>query len=184
MADDDWRNLSLETPRLIMRPPRAEDFDSWAAMMADAENSRHIGGPLPRALAWRGFTCVAGSWQMQGYSMFSVLEKSSGRWLGRVGPWHPEGWPGREVGWALIRAAWGQGFAIEAATAAMNFAFDTLGWDEVVHSIAPDNVSSQMLARRLGSSLRGPAQLPAPYEDLAVDLWGQTRTDWRERRPS
>lgn len=164
-----------------MRPPRAEDFDAWAAMMADAESASHIGGPLPRAMAWRGFTSVAGAWHVQGFGMFSVLDRASGRWLGRVGPWYPDGWPGREVGWALARSAWGHGYATEAAAAAMDFAFDTLGWDEVVHSIAPDNHASQRVARRLGSTLRGPARLPEPYTELAVELWGQTRTQWRAR---
>jgi hypothetical protein len=51
----------------------------------------------------------------------------------------------------------------------------------MIHSIAPDNLASQQLARRLGSSLRGPGQLPAPYEDKPIELWGQTREQWRRR---
>ena len=44
----------IETGRLILRPPRPEDFDPWAAMMQDAEGSRYIGGPQPRSASWRG----------------------------------------------------------------------------------------------------------------------------------
>ncbi|MGO4333335.1 GNAT family N-acetyltransferase [Labrys sp. KB_33_2] len=38
-----------------------------------------------------------------------------GQWVGRVGPWQPEGWPGTEIGWALYRSHWGKGYATEAA---------------------------------------------------------------------
>jgi RimJ/RimL family protein N-acetyltransferase len=114
--------------------------------------------------------------------MFSVIEKSSGRWIGRVGPIHPEGWPGDEVGWGLIREAWGRGYATESAAACMDYAFDVLGWTDCIHTIAPENLASQGVARRLGSTNRGPGVLPDPYGAERVDLWGQTRDQWRARR--
>ncbi|HLI66980.1 MAG TPA: GNAT family N-acetyltransferase [Caulobacteraceae bacterium] len=171
----------LETPRLLLRPPVAEDFEGWAAMMAD-EASRFIGGPQPRAVAWRGFMSVAGAWAMSGHGMFSVIEKDSGRWIGRVGPWVPEGWPGTEVGWGLVKDAYGQGYATEAAVATIDWAFDTLGWTDVIHCIDPANVASQRVAERLGSTNRGPGKLPPPFDDQPIDLWGQTRDAWRARR--
>ncbi|GAB3036480.1 GNAT family N-acetyltransferase [Oleiagrimonas citrea] len=172
----------IETERLILRLPLLEDFDAHAANMADEEASRFIGGPQARAVAWRGFLQLAGAWEIQGFSMFSVIEKATGRWVGRLGPWFPEGWPGPEVGWGIVRDAWGKGYATEGATAAMDFAFDTLGWDRVVHSIAPDNVASQGVARKLGSRCLGPGTLPEPYDDKPIELWGQSRDDWRARR--
>jgi RimJ/RimL family protein N-acetyltransferase len=60
--------------------------------------------------------------------------------------------------------------------------FDVLGWDQVIHSIAPANLASQLVARKLGSSNRGPGRLPAPFEDSRVDIWGQTRAQWLARR--
>ena len=45
---------------------------------------------------------MAGSWALNGFGMFSVIEKASGLWLGRIGPWRPDGWPGNEVGWGLV----------------------------------------------------------------------------------
>lgn len=169
----------IETERLVLRLPIREDFDAYAANMADIGASRFIGGPQSRAAAWRGFLQFAGAWSIQGFSMFSVVEKAGGRWIGRVGPWYPEGWPGREVGWAIVRDAWGKGYATEAAAAAMRYAFDVLGWDAVVHSIAPDNPASQGVARKLGSRLIGPGQLPEPFQDEVVKLWGQSREDWK-----
>ena len=173
--------LQLETPRLLLRPPRLDDLDAWAEMMTDPEAARFIGGTMPRALSWRGIMTMIGSWHAHGFAMFSVIEKSTGRWVGRLGPWQPEGWPGPEIGWAIVRDCWGRGYAPEGAAAATNWAFDTLGWTEIIHSIAPDNLPSQQVARKLGSRNLGPGKLPPPFESDVVDIWGQTRAEWRAR---
>jgi RimJ/RimL family protein N-acetyltransferase len=172
---------TLETPRLILRPPAPEDFDAYVAFMAD-DATRFIGGPQTREAAWRGFVSIAGSWAMFGHSLFAVVEKSTGRWIGRVGPWVPEGWPGTEVGWGLIREATGKGYAVEAAARTIDWVFDDLGWTEVVHCIDPENVASQRVAERLGSVNRGPGKLPPPIDHYPVDVWGQTREAWRARQ--
>ena len=171
----------LETERLILRPPAMADFDAWCAFSADAEAARYIGGTMTPAQVWRSMMTIAGSWSMEGFSMFSVIEKESGRWIGRLGPWRPHGWPGTEVGWGIIRDCWGRGYAPEGAAAAMDFAFDQLGWDEVIHTIEPANANSQAVARRLGSSILRQARLPAPM-DVDVDVWGQSRAAWRAGR--
>ncbi len=113
--------------------------------------------------------------------MFSVIEKETGRWVGRLGPWRPDGWPGTEVGWGLAREAWGKGYAVEGSAAAIDWAFDTLGWTEVVHAIAPANERSRAVAMRLGSTVRGDDVLPDPL-NIPVEIWAQTRDQWRSRR--
>jgi RimJ/RimL family protein N-acetyltransferase len=180
-SDSELYTLQLETPRLLLRPPRLDDLDAWAEMMTDPVAARFIGGTMPRALSWRGVMTMIGSWHANGFAMFSVIEKSTGRWVGRLGPWQPEGWPGPEIGWAIVRDCWGRGYAPEGAIAATNWAFDTLGWTEIIHSIAPDNLPSQQVARKLGSRNLGPGKLPAPFESDVVDIWGQTRAEWRAR---
>lgn len=172
----------LQTARLILRLPRLDDFEAYADMQADAEAARFIGGVLSRAEAWRKFLQMPGAWAIQGFAMFSVIDKSSGDWLGQLGPWRPEGWPGPEIGWAFRRSAWGRGYATEAAEAAIDWTFANLGWDEIIHSIDPENRASQALAQRLGSHNRGPGRLPHPYEHLPTEIWGQTRQDWDARR--
>jgi RimJ/RimL family protein N-acetyltransferase len=176
-----FENLRLETSRLVLRPPRLEDMDPWADMMRDEEAVRFIGGVTPRAMVWRGLMTMIGSWHALGFAMFSVFEKSSGRWVGRLGPWMPDGWPGPEIGWAIARDRWGRGYATEGAIAATNWAFDHLRWSRVIHSIDPDNIASQEVARKLGSRNLGPGQLPAPFEETRVDIWGQSRDEWRAR---
>ena len=173
---------TLETDRLILRQPQAEDFEAWAAFAADEETMRHIGGAQARSVAWRGICSVTGAWQIRGFSMFSVIEKATGRWIGRMGPWQPEDWPGTEVGWGLSREVWGKGYATEGAAACMDWAFDTLGWTEAIHTIEPANAASQAVARRLGSSILRQSRMPAPFEEMQVDVWGQTREQWLARR--
>jgi RimJ/RimL family protein N-acetyltransferase len=171
-------DLRLETSRLILRPPRLEDLDAWSEMMADERAARFIGGIMPRPVCWRQLMAMIGAWHSLGFAMFSVIEKETGRWIGRVGPWEPDGWPGHEIGWAIVRDRWGRGYAVEAATAAANWAFDTLGWSNMIHSIAPDNLASQRVAQKLESRRLGPGKLPPPFQDDRVDLWGQTREEW------
>jgi RimJ/RimL family protein N-acetyltransferase len=169
----------LETARLILRPPVEADFDAWAAFMADGQAARFIGGVQPRTIAWRGMAAIAGSWALRGYGMFSVIERESGRWIGRIGPWMPPDWPGPEIAYGLARAAWGRGYATEGVTAAINFAFDTLGWAEVIHCIDEENPASQKVAKRLGATNRGRCKLPPPYAEDKIEIWGQTVGKWR-----
>jgi RimJ/RimL family protein N-acetyltransferase len=172
----------LETERLLLRVPEACDFDDFAEFNTDEDAMRFIGGHMPRAAAWRKFLVMPGAWAIQGFGMFSVIEKASGAWLGQLGPWQPEGWPGTEVGWSFKRSAWGKGYATEAAIAAIDWSFDQLGWDEVIHSIDPQNMASILLAQRLGSRNRGPGTLPAPFEAARIDIWAQSRAEWRAGR--
>ena len=60
-----------------------------------AEAAHFIGGPVSRAVAWRGMATIVGCWLLRGHGFFSVIDKATGRWAGRVGPWQPEGWPER-----------------------------------------------------------------------------------------
>jgi RimJ/RimL family protein N-acetyltransferase len=178
---------TLTTARLILRPPTQADFDGWAQMCSEEETMRFIGGVVSRDAAWRQLATMAGAWALLGYAMFSVIEKESGRWIGRIGPWRPGGkegnWPGDEVGWGVCAAAQGKGLAYEAASASLDWAFDTLGWESVIHCIDKANAPSIALAERLGSTVqRENVSMPAPYEDIKVDLYGQTKAQWRARQ--
>ena len=171
----------LETERLTLRPIAMEDFPRWAEMMGDPEAAKFLGGAQPAAVAWRGFMSMAGAWSLTGVSMFSLVERDTGLWLGRIGPWQPHGWPGTEVGWGLHPDAQGKGSGVEAATATIDYAFDVLGWTDVIHCIDPDNTPSQRLAERIGSRNLGPTRLPPPFHELPIDRWGQSREEWRAR---
>ncbi|BBB12386.1 GNAT family N-acetyltransferase [Sphingopyxis sp. FD7] len=172
----------LVTERLILRPPAAEDFDAFAAMCAEEETMRFIGGVCPRSAAWRQWCTLAGAWHIRGFSMFSVIERASGEWVGRLGPWEPDGWPAPEIGYGVRAKFAGKGYAFEGCIAACDFAVEFLKWPELMHSIDPANTRSQALATRLGARNSGPTRLPAPFEDAPVDAWTQSADAWRSKR--
>lgn len=173
---------TLETERLVLRPPVAEDFAGFCAFHADAEAMKYLGGMITPPVVWRNMRSTAGAWALDGFSMFSVIEKATGQWIGRIGPLYPHGWPDREVGWGLLSSAWGRGYAKEAAVATMDYGFDILGWDKIIHTIDPANVASGAVAKSLGSYVMGECNLPDPYSHMQVEIWGQTRDDWRINR--
>lgn len=176
--------LSLETRRLRLVQPTMDHFSAWCDFMADEEAARHLGGPQDPSSAWRTLATMRGSWSLQGFGMYSVIEKASGEWVGRVGPWRPHDWPGTEVGWGVIRSRWGQGYAFEAAVASIDSAITHLGWTEIIHLIAPANHRSQSLAKRLGAENQGPCALPGPLRAYPVEKWRQTADEWANRRSS
>ncbi len=167
----------IETGRLLLRVPEVRDFDAWAELDADEEAMRFIGGVETRAGSWMGFAAAVGMWQLRGAGLFSVIEKSSGQWVGRIGAWLPEDALGTEIGWAMAPAFWGTGFATEGARAAMAWAFETLGWQEVIHCIHAENTRSIAVARRLGS-----VWMRTDREGKeAVEVHGQSRAFWSTR---
>jgi RimJ/RimL family protein N-acetyltransferase len=168
-------NPRIETERLILRPIDADrDFDVWARMMADERVVRFTGGVvMDRALAWRNMAAIIGHWHIRGYGFFSVEERETGDWVGRVGPWYPEGWPAPEVGWSIAPEFWGRGYATEAGRASIDYVFGTLGWDRVVHVILKGNVQSVAVARKLGSVLvETRTGLPGVTED-DIEIYAQ-----------
>ena len=108
--------------------------------------------------------------------MFSVIEKSTGRWVGRLGPWMPDGWPGTEVGWAIARDCWGRGYAPEGAQAATQWAFEHLGWDRVIHCIDPANVASTSVMRKLGMRYVDDRVHRTPWRDYDVAYYEMPNT--------
>jgi len=94
-------DLTLETERLILRLMAPDDVESHIKMMLDpcvVEFLSPDGKPQSRELIWRAFASMLGHWCIRGFGMFSAFERETGDWVGRVGPWMPEGWPGLECG--------------------------------------------------------------------------------------
>lgn len=171
----------LETARLLLRPPIESDLDGWAGLDADERVTAFIGGREDRAGAWRGLALAVGMWSLRGCGLFSVIEKHSGAWVGRVGPWLPEGAIGTEIGWAFAGAAQGKGYATESARAAIDWAFDTLGWTDVIHCIDADNAASIAVASRLGSAWLREA---TEADGKVVQVYSQTRGQWLASGPT
>jgi RimJ/RimL family protein N-acetyltransferase len=168
--------MIIKTERLILREIDPErDFDDWAKSMADENTVRYLGvPPMDRAQAWRSMAMAIGHWSIRGYGSFSLEHRETGQWVGRVGPWHPEGWPGREVGWTISPDHLRRGYASEAARAAIDFAFNSLGWSEVIHVMLEGNEASIALAKKLGSRLIRSQQGIPGVTDKRVFIYGQS----------
>ena len=146
----------LETRRLILRALHASDFPAWAEMYADPEFATSLGYSIPMAVdeAWRALAVHVGHWSLRGFGLWAVAERDTPeRVIGRIGHYQPEGWPDFELGWALARPFWGRGYATEGAQVALDYAFDVLRRRRVISLIAPDNLRSVAVARRLGQRL-------------------------------
>lgn len=170
---------SLETERLLLRQWREDDFEGYARICADPEVMRYLGGqPLTRMEAWRHLAYLVGHWHLRGYGHWAVEEKSSGRLIGRMGFFYPEGWPGFEVGWTLGRDSWGKGYATEAARRMLEHAFGPMGRDHVISVIHPDNRASIRVAEKMGEQLEGETELM----NTRVLIYGVSRDAWLARR--
>lgn len=152
---------TLDTERLRLRSFRAEDIDAYAAMHADPDVMRYLNGgvPLSRDEAWRSMAAMTGHWTLRGFGLWAVEERETGAFVGRVGLYYPDGWPGKEVGWSLAREHWGKGYAFEAARASLDHAFRALHWPRAISLIHPENRRSILLAERLGERFEREVEL-------------------------
>lgn len=174
--------LTIETERLLLRTFRDNDIDAYATMCADPDVMRYLGGRsvLSRDDAWRQMAMFAGHWQLRGFGVWAVEERSSGMLVGRVGLHFPEGWPDRELAWTLARPYWGRGFAEEAARAALGYAFESLEWHRAISLIDPDNHRSIRLAERLGERFEGEVTV----RGYRLALYAIDRDSWRAVKPA
>ncbi len=172
----------LETERLSMRAFRASDFETYAGFLADPDVARYIApAPMTRDESWRSLAALIGHWTLRGYGRWAVERKSDAAFMGMVGMINPEGWPGLEVGWTIGKEYWGNGYATEAAFAALHYAFLTQPVPRIISCIDPENVASQGVARRIGESKGERRTLRVGREDFPVDVWSITRDEWQRR---
>ncbi len=158
---------TLTTERLILRQPKAADFEQFKAFAA-AGGLEHIYGDVTAGQVFRSFASEIGHWELLGFGMWIVTEKANDTAIGMVGPWFPDGWPETEIGWMIFGNSEGKGIAYEAAHAARQDAFTRLGWNTAVSYIAPENVRSIKLAERMGAVLDPKAKAPKEDEPCLV----------------
>lgn len=162
---DTLRNL-VETERLTLRPISEADLDAWAQLLADPGATRllHTPEPVPdrdRALA--GLRRWAALFEAP-VGMYALLVRETGEAAGFVGYVPRELEWGREVelGWLLLPACWGRGYATEAARALL-----PLGPPRVVSMIRVENAASENVARKLGMSV----ERTVVYHGFETHVW-------------
>jgi RimJ/RimL family protein N-acetyltransferase len=144
----------LETERVLMRGFTDADREPFAAMNADPVVMEHFVQPMTREASDAFVDRITAHWCDHGWGLWALERKDTGAFIGYTGLWpvrfEAAFEPKVEVGWRLAKEHWGHGFATEAALAATRFAFDVLGWPEVVSFTAVGNVRSQAVMERIG----------------------------------
>jgi RimJ/RimL family protein N-acetyltransferase len=138
----------IRTERLVLRQWRDDDRAPFAALNADPVVMEHFPSTMTREQSDAFDDFNIRTIRERGWGLWAV--DADGMFIGFVGLNEPRFMPGVEVGWRLARAAWGHGYATEAARAAVAFARDDLRLDEVVSFTATTNLRSQRVMQRLG----------------------------------
>jgi RimJ/RimL family protein N-acetyltransferase len=144
----------LQTARLLLRRYCATDVGPFAALNADPIVMECFPTPLTREQAEALMERLETHFDAHGFGFWALEEKSSGEFIGFAGIQHvsfaADFTPAVEIGWRLRRKSWGQGYASEAARAALQYAFATLNLDRVVTFTAVQNLRSRAVMERLG----------------------------------
>ena len=149
-------NNILETPRLCLRKIRTDDYLSislilqdidimyaWEHVFSDNEVTDWINENIMR-------------YNRDGYSYWAVIEKSSNNLIGVCGLIAEQADNENQVGIGFIfnKGYWGKGYAVESASACVDYAFHILKLNEITAQIRPDNTSSRKVAEKLGMSIK------------------------------
>jgi RimJ/RimL family protein N-acetyltransferase len=175
--------VEIDTERLRLRPMRMADLDEYLEMHDDPEVTRFV-ERRDRQGSVERLRADEREWRERGHGMFAVLDRASGRFLGRVILKHWPQFEETELGWTLRRDAWGHGYATEAAAAVRDWGFANLDLPYLTSMVHPDNEASARLARRLGmSELRTDVLLDTPVVVywLSREQWAGCRRSYADR---
>jgi RimJ/RimL family protein N-acetyltransferase len=180
----EWNGtVVLKTPRLLLRTFRRDDLPLYAALNADPEVVRYLGGePLTREHSDEIAEWANEVHQEEGIGLLAVERREDGAFLGMCGLHHQESYPDDvEVGWRLAYEHWGNGYATEAATAWLDHAFGPLGLPRVISITDPPNTRSLAVMKRLGMSFDHAAEITD--EGIAFDavIYSISAEEWRAR---
>jgi len=170
-----------ETARMILRTPRLEDAEAFAAINADPEVVRFVSqtGPLARGESDLLLRRMLEHWEEFGFGWWFADLRATGELLGFVGLSHPRSLPPMadevEVGWRLARAHWGQGLATEGGAEAVRVGFEERGAERLISIIDPANTRSLGVARKLGF---------AHWRDMEHPRWPPGVSVFRLDRPA
>ena len=173
----------LRTERLLLRQWRDDDLDAWAAMNADPEVREFFPETLTRDQAAASLRYFRDELAERGWGWWGVEVQATGELVGMAGldPVDDEmPFTGVEAGWRLARAAWGKGYATEAARAVLAYGFEVLDLPEILAVAVAGNERSHAVMRRLGMThdpaddFEDPTVPPGPLRPSVV---------YRLRRP-
>jgi len=158
---------ALHGQRVTLRHWRDDDLAPFAALNADPEVMRHFMAPLTPAESDALAARIRANFASRGFAQWALDVPGLG-FVGFVGlsvvpfelPLPERSGPAHEIGWRLARAAWGQGYASEAAALALAHGFEVLQLPRVLSFTAATNSASQAVMQRIGMRLRGEFEHP------------------------
>jgi RimJ/RimL family protein N-acetyltransferase len=160
----------LRTARLLLRELRPADFDDYAEAFADPVAQQHRGGAVDRRTAWRIFATSMGSWGLYGAGWWAIELALTREVVGSVGAFYREKQEDIELGWTLYTRFWRNGYATEAARAALAFAFDERKAARAIAYIDRGNDPSERVSQRLGMRYEADAELfGTPTRRFAIE---------------
>ena len=172
----------LETERLVLRGWTSADRPGFASLNRDPEVMRYFPAPLSESESDALLTRIEQGLERQGYGLFAATEKTNGGFLGFIGlnraTFKSDFTPCVEVGWRLMRAVWGRGFATEGARACLEFARQELKLPEVYSFTARSNARSIAVMRRIGLNFAGEFDHPDVDANNPLRRNVLYRTDW------
>ncbi len=142
----------IETERLLLRPLTLADTDDLAALYADPETMRFLGGTRPPEMARAQIELSLDQYKRWGYSFWATIHKADGRFIGRCGllPQRIDGREEAEVTYMIARPFWGRGLGTEAARAVKEYGVRRYGFPRLTSFISPGNIASQRVAEKNG----------------------------------
>lgn len=166
--------VELRTDRLRLRRWHDEDRGPFAAINADPAVMEHFPATMTRAESDALADRVSTHIEREGWGLWALEVADTGEFVGFTGLSVPgfdaHFTPAVEVGWRLAANAWGNGYASEAAPAALAYGFGSLGLTEVVSFTAQTNVRSQAVMRRIGMTREPADDFQHPALDPASPL--------------
>lgn len=184
----------VETLRLLLRGWREADRVPYARINADPKVMRHFPSTLTREQSDQMVDRMMAAWEANSFGLWAVERKDNGVFIGFVGlaapSWQAPFTPCVEVGWRLAASSWGNGFAPEAAMAALEFGFDhvDLPNDEIVSFTTTQNHNSQRVMQKIGMRLDPAREFDHPLTPGWVEqrhvLYCMERKHWHARSSS
>ena len=182
MADWDGTEI-VRTPRLLLRTFRRDDLPLYAALNADPQVAKWLGGPLTRAESDDIAEWAQERWEKERLGLLAVERRQDGAFLGMCGLHHLRDRPGDvEVGWRLAYEHWGKGYATEAATGWLDYGFGVLGLPRIISVTDEPNVRSLAVMRRLGLTFLERDRITDNGETFDAVVYAITAGEWRARR--
>lgn len=177
--------IEFDTLRLRLRQWRDSDRQPFARLNADPTVMAYFPSPLTVDKSNAMAEGAAAGIAERGWGFWAVELRESGQFIGMVGLNIPHAdlpfSPCVEVGWRLARQHWGQGYAIEAASAVLHIAFERLELAEIVSFTTQTNLRSQAVMKKLGMKLDGEFEHPMVAEETGLRqhlLYRLTRSEW------